>query len=254
MLPHMSMSNETPHHQDGPNQEPVSPKSTSTWPFQRDDGYENPSLERYTDLRFGEQKRGHRPWVVTIAAILALAAIIVLGFMVAIYAEARDDEARHVDAIIVLGAAQYNGRPTDVFAARLQHGLDLYNEGYAPWIIVTGGRQEGDAFTEAETAETWLMNRGVPQNAILMENEGRDTWQNLQGAWVAAEPHNIRTVLIVSDGFHLFRAERMANAIGFDAYTSPAPDSPIRPWSVVEFSYVVRETVAVIVQIPRWLF
>lgn len=229
-------------------------RGDGTWPFQRGDGYENPSLERYTDLRFGDEKRGHRRWVVTIAAILALLAMIVLGFVVAIYAEARGDEARPVDAIIVLGAAQYNGRPSDVFTARLQHGLDLYNEGYAPWIIVTGGRQEGDAFTEADTAETWLMNRGVPEDAILMENQGRDTWQNLKGARDAAEPHDIKTVLIVSDGFHLFRAERMANAVGFEAYTSPAPDSPIRPWSAVEFSYVIRETVAVIVQMPRWLF
>lgn len=250
----MSKSNETPHHPDGPNQEPVSEKANSTWPFQRTDGFENPSLERYTDLRFGEEKRGHRRWVVTIAALLALAAIIVLGFMVAIYAESRDDEAREVDAIIILGAAQFNGRPTDVFAARLQHGLDLYNEGYAPWIIVTGGKQEGDAFTEADTAETWLINRGVPESAILKETVGRDTWQNLQGARDAGEPHDIETVLIVSDGFHLFRAERMANAVGFESYSSSAPDSPIRPWSATEFSYVIRETVAVIVQIPRWLF
>lgn len=254
MIPHMSKSNETPHHQNGSNQEPVSPHATRTWPFQRDDGYENPSLERYSDLRFDEQKRGHRPWVVTIAAILALTAIIVFGFMAAIYAEARSDEARDVDAIVILGAAQFHGRPTDVFSARLQQGLDLFNEGHAPWIIVTGGKQEGDAFTEADTAETWLMNRGVPGDAILKETVGRDTWQNLQGAREAGEPHGIETVLIVSDGFHLFRAERMANAVGFEAYSSPAPDSPIRPRSAVEFSYVIRETVAVIVQIPRWLF
>lgn len=249
----MNMSNE-PTQSDGPNQEPVSPKSGNSWPFHKSDGFENPSLERYTDLRFGEQKRGHRKWMITVAALLALAALIVLGFMAAIYAEARGDEARPVDAIVVLGAAQYNGRPSDVFTARLQHGLDLYNQGLAPWIIVTGGRQEGDAFTEADTAETWLMNRGVPESAILMENEGRDTWQNMAGAWIAAEPHGIKRVLLVSDGFHLFRAERMANAVGFEAYTSPAPDSPIRPWSGVEFGYIIRETVAVIVQMPRWLF
>lgn len=254
MISHMSKSNETPHHPEGPNQEPVSPKVERNWPFQQDDGYENPSLERYTDLRFREEKRSRRPWMVTIAAIIALLALIVLGFMVAIYAEARSDEARSADAIIVLGAAQYNGRPTEVFAARLQKGLDLFNEGYAPWIIVTGGRQEGDAFTEADTAKAWLMDRGVPEGAILMENEGRDTWGNLEGAKRAAEPHGINDVLIVSDGFHLFRAERMANAVGFDAWSSPAENSPIRPWSALEFSYIIRETVAVIVQMPRWLF
>lgn len=250
----MSKSNEAPHHSDGPNQEPVSQKATSTWPFQRTDGFENPSLERYSDLSYGDKRRGHRKWVIAIAAILALAAIISLGFMAAIYAQARTDEARPVDAIVILGAAQFNGRPTEVFSARLQHGLDLYNEGYAPWIIVTGGKQDTDVYTEADTAETWLLDRGVPQSAILKETVGRDTWENLQGAKEAGDPYDIETILIVSDGFHLFRAERMANALGFESYSSPAPDSPIRPWSAVEFGYVIRETVAVIVQMPRWLF
>lgn len=254
MLPDMSKPNEPTHHQDGPNQEPVSQKAMGTWPFQRDDGYENPSLERYSDLRFDEQKRGRRPWVVTIAAVIALVAIIVLGFMVAIYAEARDDEAREVDAIIVLGAAQWNCSPTSVFEARLQHALDLYRDGLADYVIVTGGRQETDRCTEAGTGRAWLMERGVDENAILMENEGRDTWGNLEGAREAAENLGIERVLIVSDGFHLFRAERMATAVGFEAYSSATPSSPIRPWSAAEFSYVVRETVAVIVQMPRWLF
>lgn len=250
----MSKSRETPHHQDGPNQESVKPQATSKWPFQRTDGFENPSLERYSDLRFAEQRQGHRRWVVALAAILALMILIPLGFMAAIYAEARGDETRHVDAIVILGAAQFNGRPTDVFSARLQRGLDLYEAGYAPWIIVTGGKQDTDLYTEADAAETWLMDRGVPQDAILKETVGRDTWQNLQGAKAAGDPHNVKSILIVSDGFHLFRAERMANAIGFESYTSPAIDSPIRPWSAVEFGYVIRETVAVIVQMPRWLF
>lgn len=250
----MSKSNETPHQSDGPNQEPVSQDATSTWPFQRKDGYENPSLERYTDLRFGEQKRGHRRWVVTIAALLALAAIVVLGFMAAIYAQARDDEARDVDAILVLGTTQNYGTPGEYLEARLRHTLDLYQAGHAEWIIVTGGRWEGDPFTEAGVSRDWLIERGVPANAILYEDVGRNTWENMQGAHDAAEPFGIDSVLIVSDGFHLFRAERMANAVGFDAYSSATPYSPVKPWTATEFSFVIRETVAVIVQIPRWLF
>lgn len=250
----MSKSDQTPHKSDGPNQEPVSPRDRGPWPFQRDDGYENPSLERYTDLRFGEEKRGHRPWVVTLAAILALCAIIVLGFMVAIYAEAHGDETRQVDAIIVLGTTQNYGSPGRHLESRLQHANDLYQAGYAEWIIVTGGRVPGDPFTEAGVSRDWLVERGVPEEAILYEDEGRNTWENMTGAWTAAEPHGIKSVLIVSDGFHLFRAERMAQAVGFDAYTSPTPYSPVHPWSVGEFTFVIRETVAVIVQIPRWLF
>lgn len=250
----MSKSDETPYHPDGPNQEPVSGRATNAWPFQRTDGYENPSLERYSDLRFGEQKRGHRRWVVTIAAVLALMALITLGFMAAIYAEARRDETQHVDAIIILGTTQNYGTPSAHLEARLQHGFDLYAAGYADWIIVTGGRVEGDPYTEAGVSRDWLINMGVPASAILYEDEGRNTWQNMTGAWTAAEPHGIETVLIVSDGFHLFRAERMANAVGFDSSSSATPYSPIKPWSADELTYVIRETVAVIVQMPRWLF
>ena len=205
-------------------------------------------------MSFGDKPRGHRKWVVAIATVLALLGLTVLGFMAAIYAEARGDEARPVDAIIVLGTTQWNGVPRPVFEARLEHTLDLYNRGLAPTIIVTGGKQDGDNFTEAETAETWLVDRGVPEDAILMEDRGRDTWENMRGAREASRANNIQSVLIVSDGFHLFRAERMADAVGFDAYTSPTPGSPIRPWSGAEFSYIIRETVAVIVQMPRWLF
>jgi uncharacterized SAM-binding protein YcdF (DUF218 family) len=254
MLAAMNTPNEPTKNPTAPNQEPVTERADGQWLFQRGDGYGNPSLDRYTDLRFDAQPRGHRKWVIAIAAILGLIVLMVLGLVAAIYAEARGDEARPVDAIIVLGAAQYNGRPTDVFESRLQHGLDLYTQGLAPVIIVTGGKQEGDTYTEAETGQQWLIDRGVPGGAILMENQGRDTWENIRGAREAARGRNIESVLIVSDGFHLFRAERMANAVGFDAYTSPAPDSPIRPWSRLEVSYVIRETVAVIVQIPKWLW
>lgn len=254
MLRTMTMQDDTTTTSDGPNQEPVTGHASGTWPFQKKDGYENPSLERYTDLRFGEQRRGHRRWVIAIAGIMAAAMLLVLGLMIAIYAEARGDEARPVDAILILGAAQYNGVPTDVFSARLEHTLTLYNEGLAPYIIVTGGRMEGDQFTEGDTAQTWLMNRGVPESAIIVENEGRDTWATMQGAWEASRPFDIHTVLIVSDGFHLFRAERMANAVGFKGYTSPATGGPIEPGSGDEFRYVIRETAAVIVQIPQWLF
>lgn len=250
----MSNVHEPPPSADRPGQEAHADRGFATWPHRRRDGYENPSLERYSDLRFAERGRRHRRWVIAIAGVLALGALLVAGLVVAIYAEARGDEARPVDALLVLGAAQFNGRPSEVFAARLQHTYDLYEQGMAPYIIVTGGRQAGDAYTEGETAEAWLLNRGVPQNAILVENEGRDTWSTMQGAWDVSRPYDIHTVLIVSDGFHLFRAERMANAVGFEGYTSPAPDSPIRPWSSTEFSYVVRETAAVIQQMPQWLW
>lgn len=218
------------------------------------DTYENPSLERYTDLRFEDQPRGHRRWVVLLFGLLLVMVLVVAGFMAAIYVEARNDEARPVDAIVVMGAAQYNGRPSGVLEARLDHALTLYNEGYAPVIVVTGGQMPGDIYTEAGVSEQYLLDRGVPPQAILMEDEGRDTWESMEGVADVARGREIESVLIVSDGFHLFRSERMASAVGFDAYSSAAPDSPIEPWSGNEFSYVIRETGAVIVQMPEWLF
>jgi uncharacterized SAM-binding protein YcdF (DUF218 family) len=234
-------------------QEPASPPRR---PGQRrkNDRYENPSLERYTDLRFEDQPRGHRPWVVAIALLLLAMVLTVLGFMAAIYAQARNDEARQVDAIVVMGAAQYNGRPSSVLTARLDHALTLYQQGYAPFIIVTGGKLEGDLYTEAGVGEQYLLDRGVPQEAILMEDRGEDTWESMQAVGEIAEGRELNSVLVVSDGFHLFRSERMAEAVGLDAYSSAAPDSPIRPWSANEFSYVIRETGAVILQMPDWLF
>ena len=221
----------------------------------RNPRHENPSLERYTDLRYETNaRRGHRRWVVALAGVLLLVPLLVRGVMGAIYWEARHDDARPVDAILVMGAAQYNGNPSEVLEARLDHALELYRQGLAPVIIVTGGNQPGDVFTEAGTSEQYLIDRGVPPDAILMEDMGRDTWASMQNAAAVAADRDIDMVLVVSDGFHMFRSERMAEAVGFDAFSSPATESPIEPWSGIEFSYVIRETGAVIVQVPDWLF
>lgn len=169
----------------------------------------------------------------------------------AVYWEARTASAQPSDAIVVLGAAQYNGRPSEVFEARLDHALDLYQDGYAPLIVLTGGKQPGDAYTEAETGEQYLLDRGVPASAIRWENEGRDTWQSMQGVADVLEGSGVGSLLIVSDGFHLFRSELMARELGFTAHGSAVPDSPIRPWSGTELSYAIRETGGILAFGPR---
>lgn len=216
--------------------------------------YDNPSLERYTDLRHEPLSKRRRWWVTVLMALVLAVPLLILGVMGAVYWQARNDEARPVDAIVVMGAAQYNGVPSEVLRARLDHALTLYREGYARYIIVTGGNQPGDVFTEASTGQQFLLDRGVPPEAILMEDDGENTWESMQGVAQVAEARDIQTVLMVSDGFHLFRSERMANAVGFKAYSSPAPNSPIQPWSGAEFSYIIRETGAVILQTPEFLF
>lgn len=168
----------------------------------------------------------------------------------AVYWEARSGEAQPADAIVVLGAAQYNGRPSEVFRARLDHALALYQEGYAPVIVLTGGNQPGDTYTEAETGEQYLLARGVPASAILFENEGRDTWQSMQGVADVLEGSDVESLLIVSDGFHLLRSELMARELGFTASGSASTDGPIRSWSGVEFSYVIRETGGILAFVP----
>jgi len=179
--------------------------------------------------------------------------LLLLSLVGAIYWQARTDEATRVDAIVVLGAAQWNGRPTDVLRARLDHALDLYEGGFAPYVIVTGGKQAGDAYTEAETSRNYLVERGVPEAAILLENTSHNTWGNIEGIHQIEAARDIHSLLIVSDGFHLFRAEMMARHAGFEVHSSAAPGSPIGKWSTNEFSYVLRETAGVIAFLPEYL-
>lgn len=200
------------------------------------------------------RRKRRLPWILSIFLFLVLAIpLLLLSLMGAIYWQARTDETVRSDAIVVLGAAQWNGRPTDVLQARLDHALTLYEDGYAPVIIVTGGKQVGDAFTEAETSRNYLVDRGVPESAILLENTSHSTWGNIDGIHNIDAAENIHSLLIVSDGFHLFRAEMMARHAGFEVHSSAAPGSPIKKWSGTEFSYVVRETAGVIAFLPKYL-
>lgn len=188
--------------------------------------------------------------LLTAVFVLALIPLLIAG---AVIWQARTDEARPVDAIVVLGAAQYNGRPSNVLSARLDHALDLYERGFAPRIVVTGGKAEGDAYTEAESGYMYLQEQGVPGSAILMESEGRDTWTSLQGVADVLRDTNVQRILLVSDGFHLLRSELMARELGLEAYSSAAPDSPIRRWSGAELVYVIRETGGIVVFAPKML-
>jgi len=199
-------------------------------------------------------RAGWQGWLRRLLLVaIALIPIAILFIGGSVLWTARTAEPQQADAIVVMGAAQYNGRPSRVFEARLEYALDLYNDGYAPLIVVTGGKMPGDAFTEAETARAWFIDRGVPESAIVGEFEGRDTWQSMQGVATVLDGTGVKSLLIVSDGFHLLRAGLMARDLGFEASGAAAPDSPIRPWSGAELSYVIRETGGIIALVPVML-
>ena len=136
------------------------------------------------------------------------------------------DEARPADAIVILGAAQYNGVPSAVFAARLDHAIALYERGLAPLLVVTGGKLPGDRFTEAETAATYARRQGVPAEAIVGENTGRDTLESLEAVGAILRSRHLESAIFVSDRTHMLRVLRMATDQGLRAWGSPTPDSP----------------------------
>jgi uncharacterized SAM-binding protein YcdF (DUF218 family) len=186
-----------------------------------------------------------RRWLITLVLTVVVGACLLGGsLVVAIYMAARSNQTRPVDAIVVMGAAQFNGRPSAVLKARLDTTFEVWEDGIAPLIIVTGGKMPGDQFTESEASRDYLVALGVPERSILLENEGRTSQTSLQGVASIARDRNLRSVLIVSDGFHLFRSKLIADRNGLDAYGVPVDNSPISPWSTTEFEYIVRESAA----------
>ena len=140
----------------------------------------------------------------------------------------RSDDRQPVDAIVVLGAAQYDGRPSPQFQARLDHALKLWKLDLASYIVVTGGKQVGDRFTEAAAARKFFETKGVTDNLIFEENLGKTTYASLLAVSRVASERKIERVLIVSDPFHQLRAKLIAQEVGLDAITSATRSSVIR--------------------------
>lgn len=138
------------------------------------------------------------------------------------------DQARPVDAIVVMGAAQYDGRPSPQLQARLDHVVELWNAGLAPLVVVTGGKQPGDRFTEASASATYLVDHGVAATAIAEEDSGHSSWESLRSVADILHARGARSVLLVSDPFHSLRIRLMAQELGFTAYVSPTRTSPVQ--------------------------
>lgn len=181
--------------------------------------------------------------VKVVAGLMAALVLYLAVTFVQVWRASGRDEARSAQAIVVLGAAQYNGTPSPVLRARLDHAADLYERGLASKVVVTGGKQAGDSQTESAVSAAYLARRGVPEASILREVKGTSSWQQLAAASTFLKARGITKVLLVSDGFHSARIAGIADELGLEGYTSPATSSPIR--GAGKLPYVGKETLAV---------
>lgn len=178
------------------------------------------------------------------AAFVVAVALIVGVTAVNIWWMARQDDRPVSDAIVVLGSAQYDGVPSPIFEARLDHALDLFNAGVAPLIITVGGRQEGDRFTEAQAGLLWLAGEGIPEQSLRAVPDGTDTLKSMELVAELLAEQGLSTAVLVTDPWHALRASRMAEDAGIVASSSPTRQGPAVQTRSTQFRYIARETAA----------
>lgn len=176
---------------------------------------------------------------------LILALFVEWAIYHAIRNQANRDETRPADAIVVFGAAEYNGVPSPVFASRLDHAFDLEQRGLAPLIITTGGSGGDREFTEAGVGRDYLVQKGAPADKIVTDPRSETTWESVEEVTRLLRARRASSCIAVSDGFHLYRIKMMFHAEGISAYDSPAPNSPIESDPFERTIYSLREMLAV---------
>jgi uncharacterized SAM-binding protein YcdF (DUF218 family) len=181
-------------------------------------------------------------WRVAVSTLIALIALWCVSLALVLLWE-RVDTTRHSAAIVVLGAAQYHGRPSPVLAARLDHAIALWRAGWAPWLVFTGGLGSGDTISEAAASRRYALQRGVPDSAILLENEGRTTSESLRSVAALLAGRSSNDVILVSDPFHMLRLSILAYRFGLHPHTSPTRSSPISANSELFWRYALSESV-----------
>ncbi|MFC3519758.1 YdcF family protein [Streptomonospora nanhaiensis] len=181
-----------------------------------------------------------------IGRIIALVLLVAVAIPPAtwgwVWLTARADERPASDAIVVLGASQYNGRPSPIFEARLAHAETLYREGVAPMIVTVGGNQPGDNFTEAGSGRDWLVAQGVPAENVVAVGEGNDTLQSMRAVARVYAEQGWSSAVIVSDPWHSLRSRLMAEDFGIEAATSPSRSGPAVLERKTQLWYITRET------------
>jgi uncharacterized SAM-binding protein YcdF (DUF218 family) len=166
-----------------------------------------------------------------LAGLLLLPVLLFLGYLFYVAREialqSTRDESRRADVIVVLGAAEYRGRPSPVLESRLRHGLKLYSKGLARYLLTTGGSGGDARYTEGEVGRSYLIQKGVPSEAILVEPEGATTAQSLDAAAEMMHSMNLHSCIVVSDGYHIYRVKRLLQAQGIEVYGSPRVAKPM---------------------------
>lgn len=167
-------------------------------------------------------------------AALAVAVVAVLGWLAYVTQQIKQqstiDEARPADVIVVLGAAEYRGRPSPVLEARLNHALFLYLQGFAPAILTTGGAGGDPVYTESEVGRAYLSRRGVPSESILVEPEGESTAHSTAAVAEMMRRRGWKSCIVVSDGYHIYRVKKMLEFRGLEVYGSPRPSEVKSGW------------------------
>jgi uncharacterized SAM-binding protein YcdF (DUF218 family) len=177
--------------------------------------------------------------------VLLLLIVAVFGYAaVRVWQVGRQDSRRGADAIVVLGAAQFDGQPSRIFAARLAHALQLYQDDVADHIVTLGGSRPGDRFTEAQAGARWLTARGVPAGDIEVVGEGSDTLSSMRAAATSFAAHGWRSAVLVTDPWHSLRSRSIAHDLGINAQTSPSRTGPAVRGRGTEFRYIMREATA----------
>ncbi|MGH3916005.1 MAG: YdcF family protein [Pseudonocardiaceae bacterium] len=197
----------------------------------------------------GERTLGAR--LPALLARLIVGVALIVGLTVGatcfrVWQVARVDDRDTADVVVVLGAAQYHGEPSAVLGARLDHAARLWRAGVAPTIVTVGGRQVGDAYTEAEAGEKYLTSYGIPAEAVVPIGEGADTLESLRAVARRAGTEDWQTAVIVSDPWHSLRARTMAEDSGLDAWTSPTRSGPAVQTRQTEARYIARESAALL--------
>lgn len=172
--------------------------------------------------------------------------LLVGGTLFRVWQVARLDDREHADVVVVLGAAQYDGTPSAVLGARLDHAARLWREGVAPVIVTVGGRRAGDTYTEAEAGRSYLTSYGIPGGAVVPIGQGRDTLESLRAVARRARLAGWHTAVIVSDPWHSLRARTMADDLGLAAWTSPTRSGPIVQTRSIQARYLIRESAALL--------